>query len=233
MRTSDPFDQQSSSGSAGKRKSLTEVIYERVRMSILSGEYPVGAVLAEGTLAESFGSSKTPVRQALQLLHTDGLLEVGRRRQLVVRGFTPEHRNEVLQIREALEIIAIRTACEVMTIEDMDMLRLLLRRQRRAAVAQDEEEFLRIDEEFHVLIARGANLPIVARLLQQMRGFARVMRLGRIQPPEHLLEVQAEHEAIADALESRDAELAERELHAHLHHWDRLLLADPEAGSTA
>ena len=80
-----------------------------------------------------------------------------------------------------------------------------------------------------MLIARGANLPIVARLLQQMRGFARVMRLGRIQPPEHLLEVQAEHEAIADALELRDAELAERELHAHLHHWDRLLLGDPEA----
>lgn len=220
MRTSDPAEE---TPARGKSTSLTDRVYESVRSSILSGEYPVGTVLAEGTLAETFGSSKTPVRQALQRLRTDGLLVVGRRRQLLVRGFTSEHRNEVLAIREALEIIAIRKACSVMTVDDMDMLRLLLRRQRRAAVAHDEDEFLRIDEEFHVLIARGANLPIVARLLQQMRGFGRVMRLGRSQPPEHLLEVQAEHEEIADALELRDADLAERVLHAHLHHWDLLL----------
>jgi DNA-binding GntR family transcriptional regulator len=195
------------SDAEGKSASLTDRIYESVRSSILSGEYPVGSVLAEGTLAETF--------------------EVGRRRQLLVRGFTAEHREEVLAIREALELIAIRKACGVMTDDEMDQLRVLLRRQRRAAVGQDEEEFLRLDEEFHVLIAQGANLPIVARLLQQMRGFARVMRLGRTQPPEHLLEVQAEHEEIADALEQRDPDLAERALHTHLHHWDALLSAGP------
>jgi DNA-binding GntR family transcriptional regulator len=218
-----PSDASGRPGGSGKRRSLTETAYESVRSAILSGEYPVGTVLAEGTIAEGLGISKTPVRQALQLLRTEGLLEVGHRRQLIVRGFTPEHRNEVLQIREALEIIAIRAACASMTIDDMDVLRLLLLRQRRAALAGDEEEFLRLDEEFHVLIAQGANLPIVARLLQQMRGFARVMRLGRSQPPEHLLEVHAEHERIVDALEQRDPELAEQSLHAHLHHWDYLL----------
>lgn len=226
MRRSELAAHQSASG-AGKRRSLTETAYEQIRSSILSGEYPVGTALAEGTIAENFGSSKTPVRQALQLLRTEGLLEVGHRRQLIVRGFTPEHRNEVLQIREALEIIAIRTACTTMTIEEIDDLQTLLRRQKRAAVATDEDEFLRLDEEFHVLIARGANLPIVARLLQQMRGFARVMRLGRSQPPEHLLEVHAEHARIVDALEQRDVDLAEQALNAHLHHWDYLLGGDP------
>jgi DNA-binding GntR family transcriptional regulator len=227
MTTSEPVSDHPAAAPEGKSTSLTDRVYESVRASILSGEYPVGSVLAEGTLAETFGSSKTPVRHALARLRTDGLLEVGRRRQLLVRGFTAEHREEVLQIREALEIIAIRKACSVMTVDDMDQMRVLLRRQRRAAVAQDEEEFLRIDEEFHVLVARGANLPIVARLLQQMRGFARIMRLGRTQPPEHLLEVQAEHEEIADALEARDSDLAERALHAHLHHWDAMLSASP------
>jgi GntR family transcriptional regulator, rspAB operon transcriptional repressor len=227
VRTSEPAVHQIPS-SGGKRKSLTETAYEKIRSSILSGEYPVGTVLAEGTIAENFGSSKTPVRQALQLLRTEGLLEVGYRRQLIVRGFTPEHRNEVLQVREALELIAIRAACTRMTIEEIDDLQTLLRRQKRAAVAADEDEFLRLDEEFHILIAQGANLPIVARLLQQMRGFARVMRLGRSQPPEHFLEVQAEHERIVDALERRDVELAERSLYEHLHHWDYLLGGNDE-----
>jgi DNA-binding GntR family transcriptional regulator len=224
MQTSEPASEHTSVRD-GKSTSLTDRIYESLRTSILSGEYVVGSVLAEGTLAESFGSSKTPVRHALARLRTDGLLEVGRRRQLIVRGFTAAHRDEVLLVREALEIIAIRKACSVMTVDDMDQMRVLLRRQRRAAAAHDEDEFLRLDEEFHVLIARGANLLIVARLLQQMRGFARVMRLGRTQPPEHLLEIQAEHEAMADALELRDADAAERALRTHLHHWDSLLSA--------
>ena len=218
------------------RQSLTDKAYEHVRGAILRGALPVGTILAEATIADELGISKTPVRQALQLLRTEGLLEVGPRRQLVVRGLTTEHRNEILRIREALEEIAVETACRVMPIEQIDVLRLTLLRQKRAADAQNEEEFLVLDERFHVLIATGANLPIVARLLEQMRGFARLMRLGRTQPPEHLYEVLAEHTRILDAIENRDSTTALAALQDHLHHWDYLLVADesrPAAGRGA
>jgi DNA-binding GntR family transcriptional regulator len=218
------------------RQSLTDKAYQYVRAAILRGVFPVGTVLAEATLADELGISKTPVRQALQLLRTEGLLEVGPRRQLVVRGLTPEHRNEILRIREALEEIAVETACRVMPLDQIDLLRLTLLRQKRAADARDEEEFLVLDERFHVLIATGANLPIVARLLEQMRGFARLMRLGRTQPPEHLHDVLAEHTRILDAVESRDAPAALTALQEHLHHWDYLLLPherEPTAGRGA
>ena len=132
-----------------RRPSLTDKAYDHVRGAILHGEIPVGTVLAEATIADTLGISKTPVRQALQLLRTEGLLEVGPRRQLVVRGFTVAHRNEVLRIREALENIAVETACREMSLEDIDMLRLILMRQRRAADAYDEEGFLRLDEAYH------------------------------------------------------------------------------------
>ena len=89
-----------------------------------------------------------------------------------------------------------------MSIEHIDILRLALMRQRRAADAHDEQDFLMLDEEFHILIAMGANLPIVAGLLEQMRGFARLMRLGRYQPPEHLQDILPEHTRIVDALEN-------------------------------
>jgi DNA-binding GntR family transcriptional regulator len=212
-----------------RRRSLTDKAYDHVRGAILHGELPVGSVLAEATIADQLGISKTPVRQALQLLRTEGLLEVGPRRQLVVRGFSVEHRNEILRIREALEEIAVEKACRVMSLEEIDVLRLTLMRQGRAVDAHDEEAFLVLDEEFHILIATGANLPIVARLLDQMRGFARLMRLGRSQPPEHLRDILAEHTRIVDALESRDVEEAHAALQAHLHHWDYLL--EPNAES--
>lgn len=217
----------------GRRLSLTEKAYDYVRSGILRGDLPVGTVLAEATVADELGISKTPVRQALQLLRTEGLLEVGPRRQLVVRGFTVEHRNEILRIREALEEIAVETACRTMSLEQVDVLRLNVMRQRRAADAYDEEGFLVLDEEFHILIAVSANLPIVARLLDQMRGFARLMRLGRTQPPEHLQDIVAEHTRIVDALEGRDVDEALAALQAHLHHWDYLLEANEHGEQTA
>ncbi|HEU0058149.1 MAG TPA: GntR family transcriptional regulator [Gaiella sp.] len=215
-----------------KGQSLTAMAYEHVRASILRGELPVGTVIAETRLADQLGISKTPVREALQLLRTEGLLETGPRRQLVVRGFSADHRNEVLRVREALEEIAVETACRVMSLDQIDQLQLNLLRQRRAVEANDEEAFLVLDEEFHVQIASGANLPIVAQLLEQMRGFARLMRLGRRQPPEHLKDILVEHALILDAIEKRDVEAALTALHDHLHHWD-YLLAPTDAATAA
>jgi len=217
----------------GGRGNLTDQAYEHVRGAILQGDLPVGTILAESSIAEQLGISKTPVRQALQLLRTEGLLEVGPRRQLVVREFSVDHRNEILRIREALEEIAVETACRVMSLEEIDVLRLTVMRQRRAADAHDEEAFLVLDEEFHILIAAGAKLPMVARLLDQMRGFARLMRLGRSQPPEHLQDIVVEHTRIVDALESRNVDEALTALHEHLHHWDYLLAPTEGAGTDA
>jgi DNA-binding GntR family transcriptional regulator len=215
------------------RRSLNDKAYEHLRQAILGGDLPVGTIIAETKVAEDLGISKTPVRQALQLLRTEGLLEVGPWRQLVVRGFSAAHRNEVLRVREALEEIAVETACRVISVDDIDMLRLLLLRQGRAADAYDENAFLVLDEEFHVLIAKSANLPIVARLLEQMRGFARIMRLGKTQPPEHLQDILVEHTRIVDTIEKRDVVAAQAALHEHLHHWDYLLEPNDESDAPA
>jgi DNA-binding GntR family transcriptional regulator len=200
-----------------RRGRLTDRAYVYLRDAILRGELPVGRVLVESEIATSLQQSRTPVRQALGLLLQEGLVEVGRRRQLVVRGFTPEHRAEILMLREALEGVAVRRACEVMEIEDIDYLRLLLIRQRRAADEGREDDFIDLDEELHLKIAAGARLPILHRVLGQLRGFVRVVRLGRRRSPEALARVVQEHEDIVDAIESRDAERALEALREHLY----------------
>lgn len=213
-----------------RRRSLTDKAYDHVRGAILRGEMPVGTIVGQAELADSLEISKTPVRQALQLLHTEGLLEIGPRKQFVVRGFSASHRDEILRVREALEAIAVETAARQLTFDEIDELRLMLIRQNRAAELNDEESFLALDEQFHIVIARSAGLPIVARLLDQIRGFARLMRLGRQQPIEHLHEVIAEHTRIVDAIERHDGVGAVRELNVHLHHWDALINRDLPSG---
>jgi GntR family transcriptional regulator, rspAB operon transcriptional repressor len=199
------------------RGRLTAEAYRYVRSAILRGEFPMGSVLAETELARTLGSSRTPIRHALSLLLKEGLLEVGPRRQLIVRGFTPDHRREIAELREALEVIAVRHACSVVSDDDLDQLRLLVLRQRRAAAASDQEAFLELDESFHLKIAEAANLPILYGLLSQLRGFVRVARLDVQRPATVLAEVTDEHDSIIDALEVHDADAAVDALLAHLN----------------
>lgn len=206
--------------SAFSRGGLTERAYAFIRDGILSGQFPEGSVLPEVEIAAALGMSRTPVRHALGLLLQEGLVEVGSRRQLVVRGFTTDHRAEILMLREALESVGVRRACEVMQIEEIDYLRLLLIRQRRAAEEGKEDEFIDLDEEFHLRIAEGARLPILYRFLGQLRGFVRVVRLGSVRPPSVLTQVVSEHEEIVDALERREPERALEALREHLYKSD-------------
>jgi DNA-binding GntR family transcriptional regulator len=215
-----PLSQSLSESTETRRSSLSERAYDHVRGEILRGRLPVGSVVAEGAVAKELGISKTPVKQALQTLRREGLLEVGPRRQLIVRGFTAEHRQEVRDVRLALESLSVRRACETMTMAEIDYLRLLLIQQKRAVEAADEESFIALDEEFHLHIAAAADLPIVERFLRQLRGFVRVMRLGTTRPPGHLLEVYAEHHTLVDMLEARKPGPAVKALCDHLQHAD-------------
>ena len=206
--------------STGARGRLSNLAYQHVRDGILRGDLPPGTVLAETELARSLGSSRTPVRQALGRLLQEGLVEIGSRRQLIVRGFTPDHRHEIFLLRQALEVVAVRRACEVMSSAEFDYLRFLLIRQRRAASEGLDNDFLELDEQFHLKIVEGARLPILHAFLTQLRGFVRVARIGMQRPPLVLAEVVAEHERLVDALEARDATRAVVALTQHLDRSD-------------
>lgn len=203
-----------------QHRSLTESAYERIRDDILNGKIAVASALSEVDIARRLGISRTPVRHALGRLRQEGLLEIGPRRQSIVRGFTAEHREELLMIRQALEGAALRKACAIVTRDDLDPLRVTLLRQQRAAAEGWEEDFVQLDERFHLEIAQLAGMPILFDFLSQLRGFVRVMRLGTKRPPEHMAQVAAEHEEIIEALERREAQAAVDALTRHLERHD-------------
>lgn len=196
----------------------TELAYAHVRAGILSGELPPGTLLAEKDLAERLDISRTPVRQALRRLLQEDLLEVGYRRQLAVRAVSPEVRHEVFLVRAALERISVQEACQQMPIEEIDELRLLLMRQKRAIDAGDTSQLIELDEEFHQRIASGGNLPTVVRFLAHLRAFIRLMGIEALSKPGRAEAVLEEHEQIVDALEARDAKAAEAAMASHLDH---------------
>jgi DNA-binding GntR family transcriptional regulator len=209
-----------SSDSVKAREKLADTAYTRLRDGILRGDPPPGSILDQRQLAETLDSSRTPVREALRRLLQEGLVELGSRRQVIVRDFTPKHRREIQYLRGALEPVAVRRACEVMEIDELDQLRLDLMKQLRAARAGMNEEFLDLDERFHLRIADGAQLPILRAFLGQLGGFVRVATLGAKRPPEVLEQIVGEHERIVDAIEARDADAAVAALEEHLSRAD-------------
>jgi DNA-binding GntR family transcriptional regulator len=202
---------------------LASEAYEQVREQILRRQLLPGTVLTEAALAASLGMSKTPIRHALLALQQEGLLELGPRRQLLVCGLPAARRTELREVREALEGLAITYACRRISDDDLDHLRTLLRRQRRAAEAGREDEFIELDEELHLTLASRAGLEVVPRLLRQLRGFVRLMQLNTRRDHGYMLRVLAEHECIVDAVEARDEPAALVALRLHLHTTEYIL----------
>lgn len=196
---------------------LAREAYQQVRREILRRRLEAGTVLSEGSIAESLGMSKTPVRHALHALRQEGLLEAGPRRQLVVRDLSPVQRAELLAVREALERVAVSHACQHMNDDDFDHLRTLLRRQRRFAEAGEVDNFVDSDEEMHIAISARSGLELVPQFLNQLRGFVSLMQLRARRDPGHLLRVLEEHVQLVDAIERRDEEGALAALAHHLH----------------
>jgi DNA-binding GntR family transcriptional regulator len=202
-----------------------ERAYAAIRTAIVRGTLRAGTVLGEDELAAALGISRTPVRSALQTLMAEHLVQSGPRRQVIVRGVSPEERREVMLLREALERVAVAQACERMTIDEIDHLRLLLIRQRRAAGNEAVEDFIDLDDQFHIGIAESAGLPMLVRFLGQIRAISRIMGLRAVTREGRFAQVLEEHERIVSALESRDEGAALAAIDEHLANTSRILTA--------
>lgn len=193
---------------------------ERVRQAvladILSGALLPGAPLDEVVLAEQHAVSRTPVREALRRLQSDGLLDSGPRRQLLVVDVSPQHRREITTLRVALESAAAAAACERRDDDDLDRLELLILKQRRTAEADEVETFLRLDEKFHLALAGAARMPTLSRMLGQLGAFVRLGRLGEATTTPHMLGLVSEHEVLVSLLRQRKAAKLRSTLATHI-----------------
>lgn len=191
-------------------------LHAALRDEILSGEIAAGSPVDEVAVAKGHGVSRTPVREALRALRSEGLLVPGPRRQLCVVDVSPEHRHEISTVRSALEAAAARTAATTRTPGDVDSLRLMVMRQRRFARASDNSAFMEADEAFHRALASVAHMPTLDRLLEQLGAFVRLARVGEPTPKRHMMALVREHDALLDLLEDGDGEALAAALTTHI-----------------
>lgn len=93
---------------SGKAKSLADQAYETIKQNILNLTYPPGMPLTEAKLAEELGMSRSPVRTALRMLQTDGLIVTDYYKSMTVKEITEEDINQIYQLRELIELPAFK-----------------------------------------------------------------------------------------------------------------------------
>ena len=205
-------------------QSLTEQVFHALKSQILRSQMRPGSVVIEGELAEQFGVSKTPIREALRLLVQDGWIEVMPRRGYLVRPIGLDDLREVYELRRILESGVIRKIIEQMNAETVSGLRRLIEEQ--AAAGDSLEVSIDASRDFHLSLARLTGNERLERGLASL--LDEVERLLRMLPELVTLmtstsEIEA-HRRLVDALEDHDADLAESLMMAHLADISRSLL---------
>jgi DNA-binding GntR family transcriptional regulator len=197
--------------------SLTTSVSETIRRAIIDRTLPPGSPVSESELATQLGVSKTPVREALLHLRQVGLIEGEDRRTPTVVAPGRDKIVHAYQIREALEVFAASTTTETATAEEIELLAAAARQSLAMATAGDTSGYRVWDLEFHRQMARAVHNPRLAELVETNFDLILALR-ERDLPGDHFSVQCAEaHVRIAEAIATRDAQAAGRELRAHIH----------------
>jgi DNA-binding GntR family transcriptional regulator len=213
---------------------LATQAYQSIRLALLHGRLRPDTFYSENSVALMLGISRTPAREALRQLETEGLIEILPQRGFRVRRISAPELVEFYELRGMLESYVVRTLCHRIDERFVRSLRHILERQQLAA--DDVTEFIGLDEEFHLSMARMAGLQRTARIVASLRGVLWLMGTRIVDNRVRRTDVIGEHEAIVAALERRDELAASEAVTHHIRATARVALArdgaDALAGST-
>lgn len=191
-------------------QSKSDVVTAALREAIITGEIAAGTPLRQRDIAARYGVSPTPVREALRRLESEGLLDYDLHRgATVVEGnFGPSEEN--YQIRAALESLATRLAAE--RISEADLVDIQQLHEAIARCGPDDPDVTDLNRRFHFRIYEAARSTMLLALLRLLwQSFPRGPQVVR-----PLEESVRQHEALLDALRTRDAAAAERITRDHI-----------------
>ncbi len=189
-------------------KELREAI---VRLEIMPGER-----LSEQEIATRYGVSRQPVREALISLSKSSLVDVRSNRGTVVVRISVQQMLEARFVREAVEVAVVRRACETFLPWIRQSIDVNLDHQEKALEAADHDTFRELDQQFHVLIAKGASCSLAWGAIADMKAHMdRVCNLT-LKYPHARESLLVQHREIMAAIDAKDPDAAESIMRDHL-----------------
>lgn len=206
-----------------ERTSLHDLVTGRVRELIIEGHLPAGHRINELQLCKQLGVSRTPLREALKVLASEGLVRLTRNRGATVTALTPKEMEDMLVLMSRLEAFAGEEAARRASEHEIAAIRTLHDRMVEAFKEGERREYFALNQAIHSAIVSAAdNLALLSVHAMLQARMKRIRFLGNDRPG-HWPESVEEHEAIIAALEGRDGAALAASLRRHLENaWRRV-----------
>lgn len=201
-----------------RRRSLHEEVADCVRTMIIEGELKEGQRIHEPELCQQLDISRTPLREALKVLHSEGLVTIEPNRGAWVATITPEEIREHFEIISSLERRAAELTAVKVSESDLARLSKLQDKLERHYQARERNEYFETNQHIHRLIIELAGNDTLTQLHHQLMNRVSRGRYLAIGMQHRWEESVDEHRALLDALRARNAELAGRILAEHVLH---------------
>ena len=185
---------------------LRDVVFQTLREAILKGELKPGERLMELQLASRLGVSRTPIREAIRMLELEGLAVTMPRKGAEVARMTEKDMEDVLQIRKALDELAVGLACDNMTEESLEQLRAALKNFEESTRSRDVKKIAQADVEFHDTIYQAADNPKLVNMLNNLREQMYRYRVEYLKNDAVYPRLIEEHKKIYEGLRRKDKE---------------------------
>lgn len=210
-----------------QQNTLRQSVWQELREAIVRGALPPGSQINQALLAEQFGVSRGPLREALSLLEEEGLVRNIPYRGTFVAEFDVDTVEDTYSLRQVLELYAVERAIARSSTDQLARLRATFEQMEAAGDDQDMELFYKLDLEFHRQLYMMADHELLLEIWKMieanvMRGIFRGTLTYHLYTLPELLE---EHRRILEALERGDVETAKRETGAHIRDGGARLIA--------
>lgn len=195
---------------------LREMVCDAIRAQIVDGMLKPGSRLIEDRLAEQLGVSRSPVREALRVLETEGLVETIPRKGVVVSTLSAEDLADIFEVRTALEELAARLAARRANDDDIAAAERTLRAADEALARQQPTELARLNTVFHEAILDLAGNRYLRDVMTPLRGRTQWI-FSKTAAGSRASDSLTEHWSLLKAIAARDEELAGQMAANHVH----------------
>ncbi len=195
---------------------LRDVVFQTLRAAILKGDLKPGERLMELQLASRLGVSRTPIREAIRMLEQEGLAITIPRKGAEVAKMTEKDMEDVLQIRCALEELAVRLSCQKITEAEVQELRVAMNRFREKVDTRDIAQIAEADVNFHDVLYMASDNPKLLGMLNNLREQTYRYRVEYLKDFTVYPQLIEEHRQLYEAVKAGDAQKASIMTRRHL-----------------
>ena len=199
-----------------QKVNYAEMIVVRLREDIVSGRLRPNERLVESDISQRMKISRTPVREALKLLETQGYLSRMPSGGLIVTDHSPSQIRNLYEIREALETMALKLACQRATEREIEQAKELHERMFETVKKRDINQFIELNSAFHNQLFSSCGNEQLWSLLRTFRDQYFDRRLVHVFNTSDWHNMPKQHQKLLDAVRQRNPRLAEKAVHKHI-----------------